>query len=255
VKIDSAADSSQVWSGADSANSGYLFIPMSGSSKPITWYGSTTGSWGGVVNGVWDSTNVGYILGNGVLMPAGATAGPGTYSFEIYVAPAGNGQQEVGFEIADSAKPGNYAFGQTALDGHSPITTQFNSVIFGLAKGTGATAMNISNVQVTMATPPTVTGVKEGPGATIPKTFALLQNYPNPFNPSTVIEYQLPKVSNVSIKVYDVLGREVATLFNGKEAAGSYKVTFNMDKYASGVYFVRMVAGSYVHMDKMMLLK
>ena len=99
-----------------------------------------------------------------------------------------------------------------------------------------------------------VTGVRYQPGA-VPKDYALYQNYPNPFNPSTVVQYDLPKVSNVSLKVYDVLGREVATLVNAKQAAGSYQVTFNMDRYASGIYFVRLVAGKYVHTEKMMLLK
>ena len=89
----------------------------------------------------------------------------------------------------------------------------------------------------------------------LPRVFALLPNYPNPFNPSTMIQYDLPKASNVTIRVYDAIGREVATLVDGRVAAGSYRVTFNMDRYASGVYFVRMVAGSYVHVDKLMLLK
>ncbi len=255
VQVDTSADTSQVWSGADSANSGYLFIPMSGSGGPMTWYGNTSGSWGGVVNGVWDSTNSGYVLGDGVLKPAGATAGAGTYSFEISIAPTSNGAQDVGFEIADSANPGKYSFGQTTVDDHSPITTQFNSIILGLAKVSGVTAMNVSNVQVTMAAPPTVTGVENGSGAGVPKAFALDQNYPNPFNPSTVIQYALPKASHVVLKVYDVLGREVATLVNGNQAAGTYKVNFNMDKFASGVYFVRLIAGSFVHVEKMMLLK
>lgn len=89
----------------------------------------------------------------------------------------------------------------------------------------------------------------------VPKQYELYPNYPNPFNPSTVIQYALPKASHVVVKVYDVLGREVTTLVNSKEAAGVYKVHFNMDNYASGVYFVRMSAGNYVHTEKMMLLK
>ncbi len=99
-----------------------------------------------------------------------------------------------------------------------------------------------------------VTGVRSEPGM-VPKDYALYQNYPNPFNPSTVIQYDLPNASNVTLKVYDVLGREVATLVNDKQAAGSYHVTFNMDRFASGIYFVRFVAGKYVHTEKMMLLK
>ena len=97
-----------------------------------------------------------------------------------------------------------------------------------------------------------VDGVK---GSGVVKSFRLYNNYPNPFNPSTVVQYDIPKTSKVVIQVYDVLGREVTTLVNAKQAAGSYKVNLNMSKYASGVYFVRMNAGSYVKTQQMMLLK
>ncbi len=97
-----------------------------------------------------------------------------------------------------------------------------------------------------------VTGVKE---INVVKVFKLYNNYPNPFNPSTIIQYDVPKTSNVLIRVYDVLGREVATLVNGRQIAGSYRFDLNMSKYASGVYFLRMDAGSYVKTQKMMLLK
>ncbi len=255
VKLDSAEDSSGVWSGTDSLNSGYLFIPESGPNGPLTWYGHTAGSWGGIVNGVWDSTSSGYVLGDGVLKPANAAAGSGTYSFEISVAPVSNGSQQVGFELVNSADSSKYAFGQTAVDDHSPLASQFNSVIFGLASGTGATAMNISNVQVTMAPSPTVTAIKEATNSELPTKFDLSQNYPNPFNPSTVIQYQVPKASNVVIKVYNAIGQNVATLINERQNPGNYSVTFNGDRFASGVYFVRMVAGSFVKTDKMLLLK
>jgi hypothetical protein len=132
-------------------------------------------------------------------------------------------------------------------------------LIFGLQGGNATTGLDITNVQVELAPPvssdTTLTAVASNPSSNLPKTFALLQNYPNPFNPSTVIQYQLPKAANVTVKVYNVLGQEVATLVNAKESAGVYRLSFNMDSYASGVYFVRMVAGSYVHMDKMMLIK
>ena len=91
--------------------------------------------------------------------------------------------------------------------------------------------------------------------ASVIKEFKLYNNYPNPFNPSTMIKYDLPKASKVVLKVYDVLGREIATLVNGDQNAGSYKLTFNMDRYASGVYFVRMVTSSYQKVQKMMLIK
>ena len=90
---------------------------------------------------------------------------------------------------------------------------------------------------------------------TLPNNFTLSQNYPNPFNPTTVISYQLSAVGNVTLKVYDVLGREVATLVNQKEAAGNYSVAFDGSKLASGVYFYRLVAGSYIAVKKLALLK
>jgi hypothetical protein len=89
----------------------------------------------------------------------------------------------------------------------------------------------------------------------VPTCYALGQNYPNPFNPATVISYQLPVSGSVSLKVYDVIGREVATLVNETKEAGSYQVIFNASKLASGVYFYKLTAGSYASVKKLMLLK
>ncbi|MFA7418683.1 MAG: T9SS type A sorting domain-containing protein [Melioribacteraceae bacterium] len=102
----------------------------------------------------------------------------------------------------------------------------------------------------------------------IPNTFSLSQNYPNPFNPSTTIEYTIPvetrhgeSLQHVSLKVYDVLGREVATLVDEYKQAGNYKVTFNMHhlstplEMTSGVYFYRLQAGSYNETKKLCLIK
>ncbi|MFN3426676.1 MAG: T9SS type A sorting domain-containing protein [Candidatus Thermochlorobacter sp.] len=88
-----------------------------------------------------------------------------------------------------------------------------------------------------------------------PTKFELFQNYPNPFNPSTVIGFTLPVASEVSLKVYDMLGREVATLVEGRQAAGQYQVPFTATGLASGVYFYRLQAGSFVETKKMMLVK
>ncbi len=89
----------------------------------------------------------------------------------------------------------------------------------------------------------------------IPTSFALYHNYPNPFNPSTAISYQLSAVSFVTLKVYDMLGREVATLANQRQNAGSYTVTFDAGKLPSGVYFYRLTAGSMTETKKMVLIK
>lgn len=89
----------------------------------------------------------------------------------------------------------------------------------------------------------------------VPKEYKLYTNYPNPFNPSTIIQYDLPKNSKVVLNVYDVIGRLVATLVNKNQSAGTYQVTFNGDRFASGVYFVRLDAGSFMKTQKMLLLK
>ena len=75
---------------------------------------------------------------------------------------------------------------------------------------------------------------------TVPTSFSLSQNYPNPFNPSTMIQYTVPRQSDVSLKVYDVMGREIATLVDESKPAGSYAVRFDALRYASGVYFYRL---------------
>jgi hypothetical protein len=89
----------------------------------------------------------------------------------------------------------------------------------------------------------------------IPSEFSLSQNYPNPFNPVTLIKYQVPEASMVSIKVYDVIGREIAVLVNEVKNPGNYQVSFDSKNLASGIYFYKMVAGDFSSVRKMNLLK
>jgi endo-1,4-beta-xylanase len=95
----------------------------------------------------------------------------------------------------------------------------------------------------------------EQTSSTVPTSFELAQNFPNPFNPSTVIRYQLPAAGHVTLKIYDILGREVTTLMDGKQNAGYYSVTFNAGKYSSGVYFYRLTADNFSAVKKFVLLK
>ncbi len=88
-----------------------------------------------------------------------------------------------------------------------------------------------------------------------PAAFSLSQNYPNPFNPTTNIQYQIPNRELVTLKVYDVLGNEVATLVNEEKQAGNYSVKFNGSNLASGIYFYKLSSGNFVQTRKMILLK
>jgi len=89
----------------------------------------------------------------------------------------------------------------------------------------------------------------------LPEDYSLKQNYPNPFNPSTNIEYSIPEESFVELKVFDVLGNEVATLVNEQQQAGVYRADFTADNLPSGMYFARITANEFTQVVKMILLK
>jgi hypothetical protein len=100
--------------------------------------------------------------------------------------------------------------------------------------------------------PFTATGVSE---EALPEVFALWQNYPNPFNPSTTISYRLLTQSNVTLNVFDMLGREVATLVHRVEQPGSKTVRFNAGDLVSGVYYYRLQVGNHIETKKLLLLR
>ena len=102
-------------------------------------------------------------------------------------------------------------------------------------------------------TPTNVTGIN-GTNS-VPVNFMLSQNYPNPFNPSTTIKYSVPHADLVSLKIYDILGREVRTLINEYKSPGTYYINFNAHGLSSGVYFYRLTAGSYSGVKKLILIK
>ncbi|OYV85093.1 MAG: hypothetical protein B7Z63_05985 [Ignavibacteriae bacterium 37-53-5] len=136
------------------------------------------------------------------------------------------------------------------------------------AVNTGLTSMNVNALAVSGTTllagtsgtglwirpVSEMTPVRESP-VQIPATFSLAQNYPNPFNPTTAISYQLSAVSQVTLKVYDVLGREVATLVNEVQQMGTHEVRFDGSRMPSGVYFYRLEAGRFTETKKLILMK
>ncbi|MFA5012615.1 MAG: S8 family serine peptidase [Ignavibacteria bacterium] len=114
-----------------------------------------------------------------------------------------------------------------------------------------STAANRPNVCLVINT---AVGVNPS-GANVPNVYSLSQNYPNPFNPSTKINFAIPKQGLVTLKIYDVLGREVRILVNDVKSAGNYTVDFNASEFSSGVYFYRIQANDFSDVKRMLLVK
>ena len=100
-----------------------------------------------------------------------------------------------------------------------------------------------------------VTALPGVSGMNLPDEFGLSQNFPNPFNPSTTIRYGLPQKSHVALMVFNTLGQQVALLQNGEQDAGFHEVRFDGTQLSSGVYFYRIVAGSFVQTHKLLLVR
>jgi len=247
------------WSGTEGLNYGYLFLPPSGSNGPVDWTG-TPGTWGGIIGGIWRNpgSDTAYVLGADLQSPANAVGSAGVYNFTISISPAGTGKNEVSFSLVKTDN--SYSFKVKRIDTHSPLaSTQFNCVAFAFNHGNTTTAINLTDVKVDLVDH--IVKVEEPPAATIPTAYALSQNYPNPFNPSTVIGYDIPKNSHVSVRIYDVLGRLVATLVDGVQSPSSYRVQWNPAGLSSGVYFYRIQAqsldgsGDFSAVKKLLLTK
>jgi hypothetical protein len=99
------------------------------------------------------------------------------------------------------------------------------------------------------------TGIGEQPGLGLPLQYKLEQNFPNPFNPATRIRYTIPEQAVVTLKIFNLLGQEVATLVNEQQAKGNYVALFDAQQLATGVYFYRLEAGKFVEVKKMLMLK
>ncbi|MCB0729365.1 MAG: T9SS type A sorting domain-containing protein, partial [Ignavibacteriae bacterium] len=108
-----------------------------------------------------------------------------------------------------------------------------------------------------------LTSVKNNESELIKNDFELFQNYPNPFNPTTIIKYSIPNTvsnnistaSNVKLKVFDVLGREIKTIVNQSQKPGTYEVQFDASELSSGIYFYTLKTGSFYSTKKMLLIK
>jgi uncharacterized protein (DUF1501 family) len=144
-----------------------------------------------------------------------------------------------------------------------PIQYDFRSVYSSILKdwfGASPTEIQVA-ITGTITNPLTSSVVASdaiagiGSGGNLPTKYALEQNFPNPFNPSTVIRYDLPRASDVTIDVYNSAGEKIATLVDSPQSAGNHEVNFNGGTLASGVYFYRLRAGGYQETKKMLLVK
>jgi len=118
------------------------------------------------------------------------------------------------------------------------LTLNFNEVGKGIWRRSLSEVIGIQNISIE-----------------IPASYSLGQNYPNPFNPRTVVRFSLTVISNTTLKIYDMMGREVQTLVNERLQAGTYEATFDGSNLSSGVYFYRLTSGNFTQTKKLTLLK
>ncbi|MFA6473017.1 MAG: ice-binding family protein [Candidatus Latescibacterota bacterium] len=185
---------------------------------------------------------------------AGAPGAPGSRVILTGGAKANN----IYWKVGSSATIGTYSLFSGNVLAEASITMNAGSTMSGSAWArTGAVTFNgsVGFSQAFLAS--VITSITKN--ELTPNEFSLSQNYPNPFNPSTTIQYSLVKSGRVTLKIYNVVGQEVATLVNGHQEAGRYTLTLNANvgitSLSSGVYFYRLEAGSFVSMKRLVFMK
>jgi hypothetical protein len=215
--------------------------------------------------------HLGYLSPNNILFAAvdvlGYTSAAYTYDYgRIYLLNPNTGARvssDSSVSIIDAAKwnfamTGGY---QTRTNGTTPGNASGYTSTFDVAFDAKGNVYSQSYFGWTVekwqykGTLPTIATSVERTNNDIPGSFALSQNYPNPFNPTTTIEFSISKSEFVSVKVFDALGREVATLVREQKAPGTYVTTWNAGDFESGVYFCRLQSGTYRETRKMLLVK
>jgi hypothetical protein len=225
----------------------YLYIPT-----------DFTASWGQLASIVTpDSTEWGFYarfnpFGNGTINAGGWDVAQFSFSYDTWM------DNEIIVDLntdwAEYYFDGNMIHGwQWTLgsDGDTiSLQLSVTDIWGGIFPNTGPTQYYIDDYVIERLD--TVVGIND---YSLPTKYILKQNYPNPFNPTTKIRYQIPELSFVTIKVYDVLGNEIAILVNEEKSIGNYELEFNAVNLSSGVYFYQLKAGDYLETKKMLLLK
>ncbi len=161
----------------------------------------------------------------------------------------------------DGGVSGPLVTASPSLNPFAPASSQWAKKKFSLPVGTNkikfrtisAYGNNLFLDTICVTSPST--GITQLLTGTIPESYSLSQNYPNPFNPTTNLEFGISKLGFVSLKVYDVLGKEVMTLVNEIKPAGRYKIDFNGSNLSSGMYFYKLEAGNFTETKRMLLIK
>ncbi|HTK81375.1 MAG TPA: T9SS type A sorting domain-containing protein, partial [Bacteroidota bacterium] len=154
------------------------------------------------------------------------------------------GYQHNGYYIADTIDPGKAYWVKAGEDGALIIS---HSVV----SGSSSRVRIIPDGEF----PPAPPGTESDDSKRIPARFSLSQNYPNPFNPETHIRFSVPRNSFVTLKILDLLGREIATLFDAPATPGEHTVHWNAEGYGTGVYFYRLRTSDYSETKKLLLLR
>ncbi len=183
----------------------------------------------------------------------------GQYNYKLTVTDDKGATNQAGGQItvSDQTSPWTItpASGNVSAGSEQNIKVTFNSQ--GLPEGNyqGQIIVNSNGGNMTIPVSILVSSTVDVKDQNKILTYKLEQNYPNPFNPQTTIHWSIPTDNNVKLKVYDIEGKEIATLVNGHRNAGDYNTIFDASSLASGVYFYRMQAGKYVNTGKMILMK
>jgi hypothetical protein len=236
-------------------------ITNSSANHNVAWYApfsAVTTVAGGNVTMTWSSPNNGPLPVQLTTFSASANQSSGNVMLKWATASETN---NYGFEVQKAATNSSSAYATIAnsfVAGHG-TTVDAHSYSYTDANASGAPFYRLKQTDLdgtihysdgVQAT--TVTSVEERP---LPTSYAMEQNYPNPFNPSTTIDFALPKDSHVTLKIYNAVGQEVATLLDGIRPAGYHSISFNAMKLSSGLYFYRLTAGQSTFLRKMMLVK